>query len=141
MSSENRRQLPSHSSVDANEVHLSPQMSSFPNDSAASSSAQSFNGTPDSNAGSPNLPAASNGGSDTALPAVATPNPIGNSDTGPARPGQIQQNPLYYVRDQLFHALFQRLALAYARAVPPHARMALEWLALIKVSVFYIDCC
>lgn len=46
---------------------------------------------------------------------------------------QQQQHPLFNVRDRLFHALFQRIALAYARSVPRHIRIALECFALFKV--------
>lgn len=48
-------------------------------------------------------------------------------------PQQQQQHPLFNVRDRLFHALFQRIAFAYARSVPRHVRIALECFALFKV--------
>lgn len=50
---------------------------------------------------------------------------------------QQQQHPLFNVRDRLFHALFQRIALAYARSVPQHIRIILEFLALFKVCTMF----
>ena len=44
-----------------------------------------------------------------------------------------QQNPLLNVRDRLFHALFYRIALAYARAIPKPVRRFLEFAILLKV--------
>lgn len=45
---------------------------------------------------------------------------------------QQQQHLLLGVRDRLFHALFYRVAMAYARAVPQHCRVILECFALFK---------
>lgn len=47
---------------------------------------------------------------------------------------QQQQHLLLGVRDRLFHALFYRVAMAYARAVPQHCRVILEFFALFKVK-------
>ena len=44
-----------------------------------------------------------------------------------------QQNPLLNVRDRLFHALFYRIALTYARAFPRPVRRVLEFSLLLKV--------
>ena len=53
-----------------------------------------------------------------------------------ARPRNMnQQNPLLNVRDRLFHALFYRIALAYARAIPRPVRRFLEFAILIKVML------
>ena len=53
-----------------------------------------------------------------------------------ARPRNInQQNPLLNVRDRLFHALFYRIALAYARAIPRPVRRFLEFAILLKVRL------
>lgn len=41
-------------------------------------------------------------------------------------------NPLFNVRDRLFHTLFYRAALAYARTFPKPLRRFLEFLILIK---------
>ena len=48
-----------------------------------------------------------------------------------------QQNPLLNVRDRLFHALFYRIALAYARAIPRPVRRFLEFAILLKVMIYY----
>ena len=45
-----------------------------------------------------------------------------------------QQNPLLNVRDRLFHALFYRIALTYARAFPRPVRRFLEFAILLKVK-------
>jgi hypothetical protein len=47
------------------------------------------------------------------------------------------QNPLVNVRDRLFHALFYRIALAYARAFPKPIRRVIEFAILIKVRFFF----
>jgi len=43
-------------------------------------------------------------------------------------------NPLLHVRDRLFHALFYRIALAYARAFPKPVRRVIEFAILMKVT-------
>jgi hypothetical protein len=43
------------------------------------------------------------------------------------------QNPLINVRDRLFHALFFKAALAYARTFPRPVRRFLEFIVLLKV--------
>jgi hypothetical protein len=45
------------------------------------------------------------------------------------------QNPLINVRDRLFHALFFKVALAYARTFPRPVRRFLEFVALLKVRM------
>ena len=45
------------------------------------------------------------------------------------------QNPILNVRDRLFHALFYRITLTYARAFPKPIRRLLEFIVLLKVSV------
>jgi len=60
-----------------------------------------------------------------------------NNNNGPAqnvRRGPT--NPLLNVRDRLFHALFYRIALAYARAFPRPIRRVIEFAILIKVGHF-----
>ena len=53
-----------------------------------------------------------------------------------ARPRNMnQQNPLLNVRDRLFHVLFYRIALAYARAIPRPVRRFLEFAILLKVML------
>ncbi|XP_013398551.1 membralin isoform X1 [Lingula anatina] len=56
--------------------------------------------------------------------------PVGNNNNN--RPPQQQQNPLFNVRDRLFHALFYRISLTYARAFPKSVRRMLETLVLVK---------
>lgn len=49
------------------------------------------------------------------------------------------QNPLFNVRDRLFHTLFFRAALAYARTFPRPVRRFLEFVTLIKaIGAFFI---
>lgn len=49
------------------------------------------------------------------------------------------QNPLFNVRDRLFHTLFYRAALAYARTFPRPLRRFLEFLTLIKaIAAFFV---
>lgn len=43
------------------------------------------------------------------------------------------QNPLFNMRDRLFHALFFKAALAYARTFPRPVRRVLEFIVLLKV--------
>lgn len=43
--------------------------------------------------------------------------------------------PLVGVRDRLFHALFFKVSLTYARSVPSSVRRIIEFLVLLKVSV------
>ncbi|XP_062569772.1 membralin-like [Saccostrea cucullata] len=51
-----------------------------------------------------------------------------------ARPGRSQRpnNPLFNMRERLFHALFYRVALTYARAFPKPVRRILEFAILLK---------
>ncbi|KAK3579153.1 hypothetical protein CHS0354_022176 [Potamilus streckersoni] len=46
-----------------------------------------------------------------------------------------QNNPLLNVRDRLFHALFYRIALAYAKAFPKPVRRLLECALLLKAII------
>lgn len=49
------------------------------------------------------------------------------------------QNPLFNVRDRLFHTLFFRAALAYARAFPTPVRRFLEFVILVKaIAAFFV---
>jgi len=48
--------------------------------------------------------------------------------------GQQQPpHPMFNIQDRLFHAMFYRVAVAYATAVPPGFRILLEFCALFKV--------
>lgn len=59
------------------------------------------------------------------------------------RPGQNNNNqvppaihnPLQNVRDRLFHAMFYRIALTYARAIPRPVRRMLEFAILVKACI------
>lgn len=53
------------------------------------------------------------------------------------RPRNNNQNPLFNVRDRLFHALFFKVALAYARTVPRSVRRFLEFVILLKAIVAF----
>ncbi|XP_046548540.1 membralin-like [Haliotis rubra] len=46
--------------------------------------------------------------------------------------GRGQPNPILHVRDRLFHALFYRIAITYARAFPRPVRRVLECAILLK---------
>lgn len=49
------------------------------------------------------------------------------------------QNPLFNVRDRLFHTLFFRAALAYARSFPKPVRRIIEFIVLIKaIAAFFV---
>lgn len=51
----------------------------------------------------------------------------------------MNQNPLINVRDRLFHALFFKMAVTYARLFPPSFRRIFEFLVLLKVR-FVLFC-
>ncbi|KAH3696971.1 membralin-like isoform X2 [Dreissena polymorpha] len=57
-----------------------------------------------------------------------------NNNNGPTRNTGRRgpTNPLLNVRDRLFHALFYRIALAYARAFPRSIRRVIEFAILLK---------
>lgn len=46
--------------------------------------------------------------------------------------------PLVGVRDRLFHALFFKASLTYARSVPSSVRRVIEFLVLLKVSILIL---
>ncbi|CAC5379557.1 Membralin [Mytilus coruscus] len=58
-----------------------------------------------------------------------------NNNNEPRARGRTGQNPLLNVRDRLFHALFYRVALTYARAFPKPIRRVLEFAILLKALV------
>ncbi|KAM9761809.1 membralin isoform 2-T2 [Menidia menidia] len=57
-----------------------------------------------------------------------------NNNVGPnrVRNPNINQNPLINVRDRLFHALFFKMAVTYARLFPPSFRRVFEFFVLLK---------
>ncbi|XP_069128017.1 membralin-like [Argopecten irradians] len=55
-----------------------------------------------------------------------------NNNDGRRNQGRGPQNPLVNVRDRLFHALFYRIALTYARTFPKPVRRILEFAVLLK---------
>ncbi|XP_031170353.1 membralin isoform X3 [Sander lucioperca] len=57
-----------------------------------------------------------------------------NNNMGPnrLRNPNINQNPLINVRDRLFHALFFKMAVTYARLFPPSFRRVFEFFVLLK---------
>ena len=61
----------------------------------------------------------------------------GNGGNGGGGTGT--RDPLINMRDRLFHTLFYRLTLTYARAFPKSVRRLLETLILIKVC-FHAQC-
>lgn len=66
----------------------------------------------------------------------------GNNNTNNnnrTRNNNNNQNPLINVRDRLFHAIFIKAALAYARTFPRPVRRFLEFVVLLNVSnIMYI---
>ena len=54
-------------------------------------------------------------------------------------PGRGQANPILHIRDRLFHALFYRIAITYARAFPRSVRRIVEFAILLKVWLFNTD--
>ncbi|XP_020793723.1 membralin isoform X2 [Boleophthalmus pectinirostris] len=63
-----------------------------------------------------------------------TPNnnvPLNNNNNRMRNPN-INQNPLINVRDRLFHALFFKMAVTYARLFPPSFRRVFEFFVLLK---------
>ncbi|XP_055039977.2 membralin isoform X1 [Misgurnus anguillicaudatus] len=60
--------------------------------------------------------------------------PLNNNNGGPnrIRNPPMNQNPLINVRDRLFHALFFKMAVTYARLFPPSFRRIFEFLVLLK---------
>lgn len=49
------------------------------------------------------------------------------------------QNPLFNVRDRLFHALFFKVALAYAKIFPRSMRRFFEFVVLLKaITAFFV---
>ncbi|XP_061096593.1 membralin isoform X2 [Conger conger] len=60
-------------------------------------------------------------------------NPLNNNaGTNRIRNPNINQNPLINVRDRLFHALFFKMAVTYARLFPPSFRRIFEFVVLLK---------
>ncbi|MBN3304781.1 MBRL protein, partial [Amia calva] len=59
-------------------------------------------------------------------------NPINNPGANRIRNPNINQNPLINVRDRLFHALFFKMAVTYARLFPPSFRRIFEFFVLLK---------
>lgn len=62
--------------------------------------------------------------------------PLNNNNNGGPnriRNPAMNQNPLINVRDRLFHALFFKMAVTYARLFPPSFRRIFEFLVLLKV--------
>lgn len=65
-------------------------------------------------------------------------NPNNNNNTRFRSNNNNNQNPLFNVRDRLFHAIFYKAALAYARTFPRPVRRILEFIVLLKVIFFLL---
>lgn len=61
-------------------------------------------------------------------------NNLNNGAANRLRNPNVNQNPLINVRDRLFHALFFKMAVTYARLFPPSFRRVFEFFVLLKVS-------
>lgn len=116
---------------------LSGPVGSSVRTAAANSNSGMYEGNGVNQPTGPNaLPAAGNGGPIPGPGVVnGAPNgrPNNNNNHQPHNRG-VPQNPLFNVRDRLFHALFYRIALAYARAFPKPVRRFMEFAMLLKVS-------
>lgn len=67
--------------------------------------------------------------------------PLNNNNNGGPnriRNPAMNQNPLINVRDRLFHALFFKMAVTYARLFPPSFRRIFEFLVLLKVRFDFL---
>lgn len=60
-------------------------------------------------------------------------NGAGGGNNRGVRNPNLNQNPLINVRDRLFHALFFKMAVTYARLFPPSFRRVFEFFVLLKV--------
>lgn len=60
-----------------------------------------------------------------------------NAGAGGGGSSNNSGNPMNSVRDRLFHALFVRVALAYATAVPPSVRTLFEYITLLKALLSF----
>ncbi|XP_072260893.1 membralin [Pyxicephalus adspersus] len=58
--------------------------------------------------------------------------PLNNTNGNRIRTPNLNQNPLINVRDRLFHALFFKMAVTYARLFPPSFRRIFEFFVLLK---------
>ncbi|XP_071967515.1 membralin [Engystomops pustulosus] len=58
--------------------------------------------------------------------------PLNNTNGNRVRTPNLNQNPLINVRDRLFHALFFKMAVTYARLFPPSFRRIFEFFVLLK---------
>lgn len=70
--------------------------------------------------------------------------PLNNNNNGGPnriRNPAMNQNPLINVRDRLFHALFFKMAVTYARLFPPSFRRIFEFLVLLKVRFDILNVC
>ncbi|XP_023288985.1 membralin isoform X2 [Orussus abietinus] len=64
---------------------------------------------------------------------------LNNNIMNRARNNNNNQNPLFNMRDRLFHALFIKVALAYARAFPRPVRRFIEFIVLLKaIMAFFV---
>ena len=61
------------------------------------------------------------------------PPPGGQPPGGQPQGPQATRDPLMNVRDRLFHTLFFKLSLAYARGCPRPIRRVIEMMILLKV--------
>ncbi|XP_044745946.1 membralin [Coccinella septempunctata] len=59
-------------------------------------------------------------------------NVIGNAPLIDIRIRNNQQSPIFHIRDRLFHTLFFRAAIAYARTFPPSFRRFIEFFILLQ---------
>lgn len=61
--------------------------------------------------------------------------PVLNNNSMNTARNNNNQNPLVNVRDRLFHAIFIKAALTYARTFPRPVRRFIEFIVLLKVTM------
>jgi len=63
---------------------------------------------------------------------------LGQQPTRNINNNNNNNDPLLNLRDGMFHTLFYRVSLAYARACPPPVRRTVEALVLVKAVLCFI---
>ena len=63
----------------------------------------------------------------------------GAQTVGPGAPNTQRTDPLINVRDRLFHTLFFKISLAYARSCPRPVRRIIEMMILLKAIICFLS--
>ena len=62
-----------------------------------------------------------------------------NQGVVPQQQNNGPRDPLINVRDRLFHTLFFKISLAYARSCPRPVRRVIEMMILLKAIIFFLS--